>query len=159
MEKEIATEVFLAMRLRLHHIACRILRDEDDADDAVQDAFCRLWDSPEVDDPGVVRRRLVVVLRNLCIDRLRRRKTYSENSPDETAGICQPSLHFDADATSRRLMGELPPMQREVFRLVAIEDYEYNEVAERLGISEEAVRANMSRARKRLRDVYRKYEL
>ncbi|MDE6161708.1 MAG: sigma-70 family RNA polymerase sigma factor [Muribaculaceae bacterium] len=160
MGKEIVTEAFVAMRLRLHNMACGILRDRAEADDAVQEAFCRLWESPASGDNVATRRRLVAVVRNLCIDRLRRRITMQACAvSDAEAAACEPALHFDVEAIRLCLLRELPPMQREVFRLVALEDYDYDEVAVRLGISEEAARANMSRARKKLRDVYRKYEL
>ncbi|MCX7605034.1 MAG: sigma-70 family RNA polymerase sigma factor [Bryobacteraceae bacterium] len=51
-----------------------------------------------------------------------------------------------------RLAPSLPPVLAETFRLRVVEGLSTREAAERLGVSEEAVRARLSRARKRLRE-------
>ena len=53
-----------------------------------------------------------------------------------------------------RIIAALPPMQGKILRLKEIEGYETDEIAELTGISVEAVRNNLSRARRQLREVY-----
>ena len=48
----------------------------------------------------------------------------------------------------------LTPLQREIFNLVTHEGMEYEQVAEKLSMSVEAVRKNMSRTRKKMRETY-----
>ena len=48
----------------------------------------------------------------------------------------------------------LTPLQREIFNLVTHEGMEYEQVAEKLSMSVEAVRMNMSRTRKKMRETY-----
>ena len=47
MDNETLTSVFAGIRSRLMNMAGRMLGNEDDAADAVQDAFCRLWQRRE----------------------------------------------------------------------------------------------------------------
>lgn len=57
-----------------------------------------------------------------------------------------------------RLMHEiidsLPNLQRTIMRMKDIEGYETDEIAEITGCGPEAIRSNLSRARKKVRDVY-----
>jgi RNA polymerase sigma-70 factor, ECF subfamily len=57
-----------------------------------------------------------------------------------------------------RLMHEiihsLPNLQRTIMQMKDIEGYETDEIAEITGCGPEAIRSNLSRARKKVRDVY-----
>ncbi len=50
----------------------------------------------------------------------------------------------------------LTPQQREIFDLVTHEGMEYEQIAEKLSMTVEAVRMNMSRIRKKMRETYNK---
>jgi RNA polymerase sigma-70 factor (ECF subfamily) len=56
-----------------------------------------------------------------------------------------------------KVMQNLPEMQRAVLHLREIEQYEFDEIAEVLGIEVNAIRVNLSRARKKMRDELLKY--
>ena len=49
----------------------------------------------------------------------------------------------------------LTPLQREIFNLITHEGMEYEQVAEKLSMTIEAVRMNMSRTRKKMRETYK----
>lgn len=57
-----------------------------------------------------------------------------------------------------RLMSVLSPLQAKVFTMAVMDDYEYEVIALRLGLSVEAVRTHMSRARKKMIEQYKKIE-
>lgn len=158
MGTELLTETFCRLRQRLHDVAGRMLRDEMEAEDAVQDVFCNLWtcDSPESSDEA--RYRLFAVLKNVCINKLRRRRVFVDvNETNVDAAVSPPEP--DAGRLRSELMRRLPRSQREVFTLAVYEEMEYDEIAESLGMSIEAVRTNMCRARKTLRELYKNLNL
>lgn len=52
----------------------------------------------------------------------------------------------------KRIMADLPDLQRTVIHLRDIEQLEYEEIAETTGLNVNAIRVNLSRARKKVRD-------
>lgn len=55
----------------------------------------------------------------------------------------------DIEREKNLLMSSLSPLQREIFQMSAFENIEYDVIAERLDMSVDAVRMNMSRARRK----------
>lgn len=159
MKQDLLTSSFLELRGRLHRIAMRFLQSDSDAQDALQDTWLKLHDKSLPETEQEARNRLVVVLRNLCIDRLRR---VHPDSIDAVEGHepASPEAPPDEDVADleRCLQEALPPLQKEIFRMVVHECLEYDEIAERLGMTVDAVRMNMSRARKRIRETYNRIE-
>jgi RNA polymerase sigma-70 factor (ECF subfamily) len=60
----------------------------------------------------------------------------------------------DAVACIRHLIEQLPSLQQTIIRMKDIDGYELSEIAEITGAQVEAVRVNLSRARKRIRDRF-----
>jgi RNA polymerase sigma-70 factor (ECF subfamily) len=60
----------------------------------------------------------------------------------------------DSATAIRKIIKNLPPLQQKVFEMKDLHGYETHEIAASMGITIEAVRNNLSRARKRLRDLY-----
>jgi RNA polymerase sigma-70 factor (ECF subfamily) len=54
----------------------------------------------------------------------------------------------------REIIDSLPTLQRTIIRMKDIEEYETEEIAEITGCNAEAIRSNLSRARKKVREVY-----
>lgn len=139
---------------KLHRVACKILRDEMDAEDAVQDAICNLWSDRIPATSEEARFRLFAILKNVCLNKLKQKRHFV--ALPECVNISDSS---DVDETERIksiLLASLPPLQKRIFYMSAIEDLEYDIIAERLNMSIDAVRMNMSRARKKMRELYNK---
>ena len=156
MAKDILTETFVALRDRLHLVACRLLGNEPEAEDAVQDTFCNIWSHSLPDTSPQARYLLFAVLKNVCLNKLKKRRLLVDivnaDVPVDERGFDESQLLRDC------LLDSLPPVQRKVFELAVIEELEYEEIARELNMSDEAVRVNMSRARKKLREQYKKLE-
>lgn len=156
MTDESSTATFLALRLRLRTAAASILRNDDDADDALQELFVRTWRSDT--EPRDHRSYLFASLRNICIDMLRRRNTAAQAPPPEdavdTAGRIESR---DTIEHVRRFVGHhLSGLPRSVFELYVYDQLDYDEISVRLGISVEATRTAMSRARKTIRQNFKR---
>ncbi|MDE6109777.1 MAG: sigma-70 family RNA polymerase sigma factor [Muribaculaceae bacterium] len=157
MGTELLTDAFCRLQNKLHFVASRLLNDDAEASDAVQDAFCNLLEARSPDSYDEARYRLFAVLKNVCINKLRRRRPITGVETPEIAE--EPVYAPDGDSLRRELMATLTPVQRQVFCLAVDQELEYSEIAEQLGMSIDAVRMHMCRARKILRFHYKKLEL
>lgn len=157
MASDFLIDSFIRLQEKLHRVACGFLRDDPEADDAVQDAFCNLWSR---DSPGSSREadaKLFTTLKNVCINKIHRRQTVYgyEELPD--AAVSPPDVE-EFDKIKPLLLSCLSPLQRRVFEMSVFDDMEYEEIAVRLEMNIEAVRQNMSRARKKVREQYKKLQ-
>lgn len=138
-------------------MAYHLLESEQDAEDAVQDLYLKLWAAR--DSLSGVRNPLAYglsVLKNICIDRIRR-KNIRPMAPLETAlryEDLSANGRTDARENLDMLMKELdklPEKQSLIFRLKVLEGLEYDEISERTGLSQVHVRVLVSTARKTLK--------
>lgn len=67
---------------------------------------------------------------------------------------CEPQQPDEFDSIKSELYRSLPVAQREVFDMATFGDMGYEEIALRTGQSIDAVRMNMHRARKKIRELY-----
>ena len=158
MTNDILTQSFIDLRDRLHRSALGFLRNEEDAADALQDTFFRLWKSGAVATDSEARNKLFAVLRNVCIDRLRKPRTAAldERHMDDIAE--PPPGGEELGRLEVLITSGLSETQRRIYVMVTHAGVEYEEIALRLGMSVEAVRVSMSRARKKIRDNYKKLD-
>lgn len=149
-------ENFIGSQLleKLHRVAFRLLKDEMDAEDAVQDAICNLWIDRAPASLVETRFRLFTILKNVCLNKLKRRRYFIPISECE-----KESDNNVLDETERirsLLLASLTPLQRKIFQMATDDNLEYDVIAERLNMNIDAVRMNMSRARKKMRELYNK---
>lgn len=142
-------------------VARRILRDEAEAEDVVQEAFVKLWQSGaglEIGDSGV-RPWLRRVVTNQCIDRIRagRRTDVTDQIPEQPVPATQLTSLAEHDLSARVTFAlqQLPERQRQALALFHFEGLSQNEVAAALAVSDEAVESLLSRARRTLRGALR----
>lgn len=152
----------LPLRGKLLGYARKMTDGPEDAEDAVQEVLLKLWNKrAELEQYRSIEAFAMTLVHNLCIDLWRSRHT--DNLPIEAVQVA------GTDATPERLMeakdelrlmaeivATLPPLQRTILRMKDIEEYETEEIAEITGCNAEAIRSNLSRARKRVREIYLK---
>ncbi|MBD5266941.1 MAG: RNA polymerase sigma factor [Bacteroides sp.] len=160
VEDNILTKTFQQLRCKLQHLAGSILGDDNEAEDALHDAFCRLWTSyKNIDSETDARRLSYTLVYNIAIDRTRRLKTHGGKRVELTGdiGIEEESSSRDGiyEAVVALAEKSLNEKQLAVFRLHDLENIGYAEVAESLGMTQENVRMTLSRARKIIRELYR----
>lgn len=154
---------------RLFRTARSILKDDGEAEDAVQDAYLRAWRAlPEFRAQSRLSTWLVRIVANEALGRLRRTKAQvipleaamsSHDHEIQAAFADDPERNPDrllARAQVRALLesriDQLPEMYRTVFMLRAVEELSVGETAEALGMPEATVRTRFFRARALLRE-------
>ena len=152
---DILTETYQRIRLRLKAGAGRLLADAEAAEDALQDAFVRLWGRYEVRSGREAEALLTRTVRNVSIDQLRKRKTVplSGDLPEEDVGENREALFRWVE---EMVDTELTDLQRLIIRRHEYESVTLEKIAEELGMQPPAVRMQLSRARKTIREQYRK---
>jgi len=142
---------------RLVAYANRMLGDSAEAEDVAQDAFLRLWrnlDKWQPEKPLI--HWLQRVTHNLCIDRIRKRRTVDIDAiPEPEDG--QPSAltmvhRAEIDQTVQAAILALPDRQRAAILFVHQEGHKNIETAEIMDISVEAVESLLARGRRSLRN-------
>jgi RNA polymerase sigma-70 factor (ECF subfamily) len=138
-----------------HHAAifrylCRTIGQADAARDLTQDVFLRVSrvGVPE-SDPAGLRAWLFAIARNLALNYLRDGRTRSLAPPPAST---EPAVQELAVAVQQALAG-LTELDRDVFLLREMAGLGYAEIATACGISLEAVRARLKRARQTLRET------
>ena len=151
---DILTETYQRIRERLRAGAGKMLSDAEAADDALQDAFVRLWGRYQVRSEREAEALLTRTVRNVSIDQLRKRKTVPlmADLPEEVGE--------NREALFRRVEEmvdtELTDLQKLIVRRHEYESVTLERIAEELGMQPPAVRMQLSRARKTIREQYRK---
>jgi RNA polymerase sigma-70 factor (ECF subfamily) len=141
----------------LYRVAFSVLRNQADAEDAVQETFLRVLRHrhglPEVRDH---RLWLIRIVWNVVLDRKRRAKTRPETDDVSELERVLPSKGLSAEqiaaaaqqhARVLACVEQLPSKERQVLLLSAFEELSSVEIAEVLGITESSVRSRLFRAR------------
>lgn len=162
--EDLLTSVFVNLRQRLRGLAAGILGNTDDADDALQDAFCRLWQRRErIASNSEAEALSVTTIHNICIDTLRKNARAYTVSIDENRDTGDRADESSADAMTREAMlarveaiinSRLTPQQQQIIQMRDVEGISFEEIAEKLDMQPSAVRMALSRARKTIRDIY-----
>ena len=142
---------------RFYRAAYYMLESPQDAEDAVQELYLRLWKSRE--SLRDLRNPLsygLSLLKNICIDRIRRRKIRKSEPLDLAAPSESPPHDEQTDARDMlklviREMEDLPQKQAEVMKMMVLEGLDYKEISRRSGLSQVHVRVLISTARKTLK--------
>jgi RNA polymerase sigma-70 factor (ECF subfamily) len=150
---------FEAHRPLLFSIAYRMLGSASEAEDVVQDAWLRARQDEQADVRSA-RAYLTTIVTRLCIDHLRSsERTRMEYPgpwlPEPLAEPNQESAELASSLTTAFLvlLEQLAPIERAVFLLREVFDFDYDEIARSVGKSEANTRQILARARQRLRDA------
>lgn len=147
----------------LYRVAFSVLRNQSDAEDAVQEAFLRVLRHRET--LGEIRDHRVWLVRivwNIVLDRKRRAKTRPETDDLTELVRVLPATGLTAEQRAAaaqhhaHVLGcveRLPVREREVMMLSAFEELSSVEIAEVLDVTESSVRSRLFRARNLLAEM------
>lgn len=136
-------------------LARYLLKDPSEAEDAVQEAFVKLWHKQDTIDPLKIKPWLMKVTRNNCLDRLRRRRPTEEwqdwQQPDDSPGPMQGLQTAQLGEQLKQKISGLKEPYRSLVVLTDIHQHSYEEVAGALELNLSQVKVYLHRARKQLR--------
>jgi RNA polymerase sigma-70 factor (ECF subfamily) len=149
-------------------VAFRILADEEQAKDIVQETMITLWETiKKIKSPGSFMTWFYRIVVNKCYDQLRKRKRNPEFSADDGTWTLisnkmseNSNLEIENKETAmmiKILTNKLSPKQKAVFVLSDLEEMSNEEVALITGMSRINVKANLHYARKRIGEMIAKH--
>src|SRR5215467_5467214 len=158
-------ETFETYRTYLFGIAYRMLGSTMDAEDMVQETYLRYQDTSKQSIRSL-KAYLATILTRLCLDQLhlarRQREVYvgpwlpEPLLTEPTPELADPAERLDTEESISLafllLLEQLQPLERAVFLLREVFEYEYGEIATMLDKSEAACRRSFSRAKHHLAD-------
>lgn len=145
-------------------LASRLLGNEEDARDAVQEAFIRVWKHiGKFNFSSKFTTWFYRIVTNLCFDRIKAQKRNNKifDQDQEPAHLLAPAGEHDVENdcikkdlvdTIMSLSEELTPRQRVVFVLRDLQDLSMKEVAQISGMSLNSVKSNLFYARRNIRE-------
>jgi len=149
----------------LYGHAYRILRNQEGSEDAVQEVFVKLWKmNTKLDEYKSVSALAVTMVKNYCIDQIRKQKHINPGDQDSFALYHDPgpSPHekleiSESSAIVERIINGLPEIYREIIQLKDIDGLSYEEIAFKTGQNINTLRVNLSRARKMVREEFKEF--
>lgn len=160
MEKEQFIKEVLPFRLKLMMYAQQFLKDTEEAEDIIQEVFLKLWCTRDaLHQYNSIYALSVTITQHLCLNRLKVRQR-SQQMPvgvQIISEILPPDIELiqkDDVGQLMRIINCLPDLQQAILRMKHIEGLEVEEIAELTGSKPEAIRMNLSRARKRVKELF-----
>ena len=149
-------------------VAMRILGNEQDAEEVVNDAFLAAWNSIPPHRPEILSTYLAKLTRRIAVDRLRLRKAQkrgrgeTELALEELEEILPAEGDPAAEAEARaleesvqRFIASLPEADRDLFLARYWHLYSIEELAKALGVRKGSLKTRLFRLRKKLKDCLR----
>lgn len=139
----------------VYRFAVYLSRDPATAEDITAETFLRVWTSPAPVRSLTVKAYLLTIARNLWIEMQRRQKREAPVTGEPAAAM----RHDDVLDAQRKLaevserLAEMPEVEREALLLRANHDLSYAEIGWMLGLSEQAARVKVFRARVKLKET------
>jgi RNA polymerase sigma-70 factor (ECF subfamily) len=149
----------------VYTLARYLLRNTNDADDAVQDCYLRAFRHFDTFRGGPIKPWLLAILRNACHATYagKARLVYTaDQAPEQAEPVWreaddtpeQTIMRQHSTDTMRRLIGELPAEFKEVIVLREINDLSYREIATVVEAPIGTVMSRLARGRKLLREAW-----
>lgn len=148
----------------LSNYAYSILKNREDAEDAVQDVFIKIWQKdPTIINKDGIKFYLLTATRNTCISFLRRQAGQYSTTPDHLANVPadEPSISASVDynALVKNALALLPPQCLAIFKLSRFARLTYQQIADELDLSVKTVENQMGKALKIMREYARQNQV
>jgi len=141
--------------------AFSIVRNREDAEDAVQEALLKAYkELSSYDYSKSFKAWWFTTIRNCCLDLLRKRQVRSASDDIDMDDLSSVKIsrqkELEQDDEINWALSQLTPEQRQIIELRYFGDCSYREISETLGIPEGTVMSRLHSARQSLVDIYRK---
>jgi len=134
------------------------LKDEERANDIVQDSYEKLWRHVTELDYSVVKSWLFSTAYHIMIDIIRKEKRMTNLEVSHEKEMIYESQYSDLNEILHEAVARLPDQQKTAVMLRDYEGYSYKEIGDITGLSEAQVKINIYRGRLALRNYIGKIE-
>ncbi|MCF7568549.1 RNA polymerase sigma factor [Sabulilitoribacter arenilitoris] len=151
-------KIVMPFKDKVFRLAKRLLISTEEAEDATQEVLLKLWNNKtKIAEYKNVEAFSMTMTKNFCFDKLKSKQAqnlkivHSNYEAKETGLQKQVELNDSVNWVAK-IIEELPEQQRMIIQLRDIEEYDYDEISKMLNMNNTAVRVNLSRARKTIRE-------
>ena len=153
------TNAFTALREQMLSLAERITGNRDDAADAVQDAFVKLWQQRgRFESTSHAQGAGMMTVRTTSIDMARRNNRHSDVPVEQAADTLEEVTDNERSLAYQQVRyiidNDLSYNQRMIIDLREMQGLEFEDIAKRMNMTAANVRVELSRARRRVREIY-----
>lgn len=147
----------LSLSDRIFPMLARMLGNDADAKDAVQEIMIKLWDRrKQLGNHPNLTGFVFLTARNYCIDLLKKKRPELVSSDSQAAVLesdtGQGSFELkELTLIVEEILKKLPEQQKEIMMMRDIDGYEFDEIAAAMQLKVEHIRVLLSRARKQVR--------
>ncbi len=157
MKQDEFLSTVLPFKDKLYRMAKRLLVSSEEAEDAVQEVLLKLWKGrSSIENYKNPEAFAMTMTKNYCLDRLKSKQASNlkiVHSNYQNSDNVQRQVELNDEMQwVFKAMEALPEKQRLVMQLRDIEQFEFQEISEMLELNETAIRVNLSRARKAVRE-------
>ena len=154
------TNAFTALREQMLSLAERITGNRDDAADAVQDAFVKLWQQRgRFESTSHAQGAGMMTVRTTSIDLARRNSHRSDVPVEQAVDTVEEVTDSERSLAYQQVRAiidkDLSANQRAIIDMREVQGMEFDDIAKRMNMTAANVRVELSRARKRVREIYR----
>jgi RNA polymerase sigma factor (sigma-70 family) len=151
-------KVVLPFKDKVFRLAKRLLISTEEAEDATQELFFKLWKSKDkIADYNNVEAFAMTMTKNYCYDRLKSKQAsnltlvHSNYEAKETS-LDKKIEYQDSVNQVYKLIEQLPDQQKIIIQLRDVEQYDLEEIGKMVDMKPTSVRVALSRARKTIRE-------
>ena len=156
-------ELFFPYKLKLYRLAFSLMGQSEDAEDAVQETYVRLWSLK--DELAQIANReaySITLVKNISLDMLRskKRKGFAvslEGLSIESDSSADLDSESDLDYVSK-WVNNLTVVQKQIFECRHSQGLSIKQISERMGLTQTNVKVILSRLRKQLKEDFTRYE-
>lgn len=165
MEQEQFKKEVLPSRGKLLSYARRLLDDSEEAEDVIQEVFLKLWYMRnELGHYHNIMALSVQITKHLCLNRIKvcERKQEALSDTFFVSDLPTPYMQLeqkDSVEQVMRIIDRLPGLQQTILRMKHVDGLEVEDIAQLTGSTPEAIRMNLSRARKRVKELFLKIQV
>ena len=163
MDTETFKRTFLPYSKKLYRIAYRFFENQADAEDMVQETYIKLWQKRnELEYLDSTESFAITILKNKCLDFIKKIKP--EESPMYEISIpITDSLSVNIESKDKlnhveNILEQLPLQQKQIMQMKHWDNLSDEEIEKETGLTRGNIKVIISRARKRIKELYLKLE-
>lgn len=160
-------EMYVKYKFDFLYVAMKYLHNKTKAEDAVHDAFVEVCKNVEnYQNLSCIdfRRKIVVIVRNKCVDMIRKDKKISSTEFDKVGAVLESDdipvdeyvARIDEISRVSEYVNAIDETSQKSLRLKYVEGKTYKEIAEEMGTNIKTVEVRIARAKQKVRNMMRK---